>query len=67
MVEFTMVEMVLFGVCAVLLGLYVDAKRELDMTKTFLFHLIENPEARERMIEIHTDVTKQMRGKDATK
>lgn len=64
--ELSMFEIALLVWCFIATSMWLDAKREASTAKAFLFHIIENPEARERMVEIHKDVKRQLRGHDAT-
>ena len=48
--EFTMMEIFLLGVCFVLIGLYLDAKRDAQVSARLLQHFIEDPNAREMVI-----------------
>ena len=51
MLEITYTDMFLFAWASIMTGLYLKARHEERMVRIVFMHLIENPEAREHMLE----------------
>ena len=50
MIEFTLIELVLFGWAVLVTGFLIDAKREVHAARKFILHFIENDEDREKFV-----------------
>jgi hypothetical protein len=48
MTDLELLSLVLFAWAGVATGLYLDAKREIKMTKIIILHLVENKDERDR-------------------
>lgn len=51
MLEITYTDIFLFAWASIMTGLYFKARHEERMVKIVFMHLIENPEAREQMLD----------------
>lgn len=51
MSDIELLSLVLFAWAGVATGLYLDAKREIKMTKIIILHLVENKEERDRFFD----------------
>ena len=51
MLEITYTDMFLFAWASIMTGLYFKSRHEERMIRVVFMHLIENPEAREQMID----------------
>ena len=51
MTDIELLSLVLFAWAGVATGLYLDAKREIKMTKIIILHLVENKDERDRFFD----------------